>query len=236
MKLLVATVVTATIALAVPSLAQAATLTVDPVLRCYPEESSVFLPGSGFTPNAQVNFSRDGTPLVANPPIVADAAGLVSATLTLPGLLSGQRTLDYLATDTANPANTAQVSLLVTATDVSLRPRRGKPQRLLTIGARGFFGGGKTLWAHVKRTGRPGSRAVRIGRIKGPCKKVRAKRRIFPAGAASGTYRVQFDAFRRYKKQRKYKSTFNVTIFRTVRPGAAASAASAAGQSWRRIG
>lgn len=233
MKFLVATAATLTIALSGTSLAQAATLAADPNRDCYPEATPVFLPGEGFTPNAQVDFTRDGTPLVANPPIVADAAGLVSATLTLPGLLKGQKTLDYVATDTANPLNTASLSLLVTATDVALKPKRGRPERLLTIGARGFFGGGKTLWAHVVRGGR--SRNVKIARIKGPCKKVRAKRRIFPAGAASGSYRVQFDAFKRYRKKREFKSIFNVTIFRTVRPAIASVSATGSASSWIQI-
>lgn len=221
MKLVVAALATATAALAGPSIASAATLAADPDLRCYPEGSHVFLPGEGFTANAQVDFSRDGVPLVPDPPIVADPAGTIGADLTLPGLLKGQQTLDYLATDTANPANTAALSLLVTATDVSLKPERGKPERLLRIGARGFFGGGKSLWAHIKRKGGGRARNARIGRIKGPCKKVKAKRRLFSPGAASGTYRVQFDAFRRYRKKRTYKSLFNVTIFRTVRPNVA---------------
>jgi hypothetical protein len=233
MKLLVATVATVTISLAGASVAQAAVLAADPDLRCYAEASSVLLPGEGFTPNAQVDFTRDGTPLVANPPIVADAAGQVSATLTLPSLLKGQKVREYVATDTANPANVASLSLLVTATDVALKPKRGKPERLLRIGARGFFGGGKTLWAHVVRGGR--ARNVKIGRIKGPCKKVRAKRRIFPAGVASGSYRVQFDAFKRYRKKREFKSTFNVTIFRTVRPAVASSAFAGSGSSWIQI-
>jgi hypothetical protein len=220
MKLVVAALATAA-ALAGPSIASAATLAADPDLRCYPEGSHVFLPGEGFTANAQVDFSRDGVPLVPNPPIMADPAGAIGADLTLPGLLTGQQTLEYLATDTANPANTAALSLLVTATDVSLKPERGKPERLLRIGARGFFGGGKSLWAHIKRKGGGRARNARIGRIKGPCKKVKAKRRLFSPGAASGTYRVQFDAFRRYRKKRTYKSLFNVTIFRTVRPNVA---------------
>ena len=235
MKFLVATVAAVTTILAGASLAHAATLAADPDLRCYPEATPVFLPGEGFTPNAQVNFTRDGTPLVANPPIVADAAGQVSATLTLPGLLKGQQTLNYVATDTANPANIASLSLLVTATDVALKPKRGKPERLLTIGARGFFGGGKTLWAHVKR-GKGSARNVKIGPIKGPCKKVKAKRRIFPAGAAAGSYRVQFDAFKRYRKKREFKSIFNVTIFRTVRPAIASLSATGSTSSWIQVG
>jgi hypothetical protein len=222
MKPTVAALATAVVALAAPSLAQAATLVAEPDLACYPEGYSPDLLGEGFTPNAQVNFSRDGMPLVADPPIVANPAGQITPTLTLPGLTSGQRTLNYVATDTANPANIAELSLPVTAVDVSLKPKRGKPERVLKIGARGFFGGGKTLWAHVKRKGSRGARNVRIGRIKGPCKKVKAKRRIFPAGAASGHYTVQFDAFRRYRKRREYKSTFSVTIFRRVVPAAAA--------------
>lgn len=234
MKFIVATVATVTLAIAGPSLAHAATLTADPDLDCYPAGSQLFLPGGGFTPNAQVDFTRNGAPIPVNPPIVADPAGQVSVDLTLGGLLKGQQTVSYVATDTANTANTASLSLVVTATDVTLKPRRGKPQRLLTIGARGFFGGGKTLWAHIKR-GRGAARNVKVGRITGPCKKVRAKKRLFPAGAASGTYRVQFDAFRRYKKSREYKSLFNVTIFRTVRPAIASLGGAASGTSWIQI-
>jgi hypothetical protein len=233
MKLLFATVATLTAALAGSSMAQAATLVADPAMSCYPEGSQVLLLGEGFTPNAPVNFTRDGAALPADPPIMADPAGQLTATLTLPGLLKGQQTLDYVATDTANTANTGALSLLVTATDVALKPEHGKPQRLLTIGARGFFGGGKTLWAHVKR-GRGSARNVKIGRIKGPCKKVKAKKRLFLAGAASGEYRVQFDAFKRYEKKRAFKSTFNVTIFRTFNPAAAASTAGAPSWSWSR--
>ena len=223
MKLVVAALATATAALAGSSLAQAATLAADPDLRCYPENSLVFLPGQGFTPNAQVDFSRDGMPLDADPPIVADAAGLLGADLTLPGLLEGQRTLNYLATDTANPANTGALSLLVTATDVKLEPEKGEPERLLTVRARGFFGGGKWLWAHIVRRGSPRARNIRIGRIKRPCKKVRAKRRLFKPGVASGVYRAQFDAFRRYRKKREYKSLFEVTISGKDEPAVAAA-------------
>jgi hypothetical protein len=230
MKFLVATVATVT-ALGVPSVAQAATLTAEPSLPCYREMESVFLPGAGFTPNAQVNFSRDGAALQADPPIVADAAGGVSATLTLPGLLSGERTLSYLATDGSNPANTAQLDLLVTATKVSLSPRQGEPERVLKMRARGFFGGGKNLWAHVVRGGRRKARNLKIGRIKGACKTVKARRRVFSASAPSGAYRVQFDAFKRYRKNREVKDVYNVTITRTVRPAAAAAV-----PTWRRIG
>jgi hypothetical protein len=230
MKLFVAAVATVTAALAAPALASAATLAVDPARPCYREQERVFLPGTGFTPNAAVDFSRDGTSIGSIP---ADASGSLTGELVLPGLVSGQDSLTYRATDTTNPANFAEVTMLVTATDVNVRPKNGRPNRLVTITARGFFGGG-SLWAHVTRAGRgataSAARNVRIGRIKGACKKARAKRRLFAAGAAPGTYRVQFDTFRRYKANRAIEIEFIVTIFRTVRPSA-----SAATTTWTRV-
>jgi len=197
------------------SAAAQATLTVDDAEPCYREQSSVNLIGSGFTQNGQVVFTRDGTPI--GNPIVTSAAGELFPRLILPGLVSGQKRLTYVATDQANPALTAQVSLLVTATDVGLRPEGGAPHRLLTINARGFFGG-TTLYAHVVRAARrPGSaRNMRIGRIRGSCKQVEARKRLFSRGTAPGKYRVQFDTFRRFKSKREIETEFVVTVFRTA--------------------
>jgi hypothetical protein len=192
-----------------------ASLSVDEVAPCYREQSTVHLVGGGFTQNGQVVFTRDGTPI--GNPIVASAAGELFPQLILPGLVSGQKRLTYVATDQTNPTLSAQVSLLVTATDVGLRPEGGAPHRLLTINARGFFGG-STLYAHVVRRGRnPGrARNLRIGRVRGSCKQVEARRRLFSKGTAPGKYRVQFDTFRRFKSKREIESEFIVTVFRTA--------------------
>jgi hypothetical protein len=203
--------------LAIPASASAqATLEVDPVAPCYREQETVRLPGSGFTQNGSVVFTRDTRQI--GQPIVADPSGRVFAQLTLPGLLSGQQQLTYVATDATNPALTAQVSLLVTATDVELAPEGGPPHRLLTITARGFFGDGSTLYAHIVRTGKRGGRArnTRIGRVRGACKTLKAKRRLFFRDTAPGRYRVQFDTFRRYRARRTVKAVFVVTVFRTA--------------------
>lgn len=196
-------------------MAAQASLSVDEVGPCYREQSTVHLVGGGFTQNGQVVFTRDGTPI--GNPIVASAAGELFPQLILPGLVSGQKRLTYVATDQTNPALSAQVSLLVTATDVGLRPEGGAPHRLLTINARGFFGG-STLYAHVVRTGRhPGkARNLRVGRVRGSCKQVEARRRLFSKGTAPGKYRVQFDTFRRYKSKREVETEFIVTVFRTA--------------------
>jgi hypothetical protein len=203
MRPLTAAAAIASAALAAPAAASGATLAVEPVQPCYREQQRVFLAAQGYTPNGFVDFTRDGR-LVER--LQADPSGSISGNLTLPGLLTGQRRLTYVATDVADPSRTAQVSLLGTATDVSVKPVSGAPDRLLTIKGRGFFGG-RTLWAHVTRIGRRGgasatARTVRIGAVEGGCRKVRASRRLFRRSVAPGRYRVQFDTFRRYRSAR----------------------------------
>jgi hypothetical protein len=218
------------VALAAPAGAAAqASLEVDPLEACYRERSRVFLPGTGFSPGGPVVFTRDARQI--GEPITADASGQVFAQLRLPGLLSGQQQLTYVATDSGNPALTAEVSLLVTATDVGLEPERGAAHRLLTIRARGFFGESGRVFAHVVRAGkRPGkARNMRIGRVTGSCRVLTAKRRLFSRDAKPGRYRVQFDTFRGYRAGRSVKAVFVVTVF----PTAGTARASALSQpSW----
>lgn len=216
MRQIRAAVAIASVALAAPATASAATLAVDPVRPCYLEQDRVFLLAEGYTPNGMVDFTRDGN-LVESVP--TDAVGTFQGNLRLPGLIMGQRPLTYVATDQADPARTAQVSLLTTAVDVRVSPKAGPPNRLLRIRARGFRGG-STLWAHVRRVKRRGggpvrTRTVRIGRVRGPCWTANVRKRLFRRGTAGGRYRVQFDTFRRYKPNRQieYDDLF-VTITR----------------------
>jgi hypothetical protein len=203
MKPFLAAAAIAGVAIAAPAGASAASLAVDPVWDCYRERQMVSLPGTGFTPNAMVDISRDGRSLGKLP---ADGVGSFQGNLALPGLARGRRRLTYVAKDQSNPEITAQVTVLVTATDVVVTPRRGAPNRRLRIRARGFFGG-ETVWAHIRREhgGRRRSlvRTVKVGRVKGACRRVKARKRLFRASTAPGTYSVQFDTFRRYRDKRR---------------------------------
>jgi len=206
----------AAVSLAAPAVTAAqASLAVDEVGPCYREQSTVHLIGDGFTQGGNVLLTRDG--ITIGKPLAANAAGQWLPTLQLPGLVAGQSRLTYVATDQTNPTLTAQVTLLVTATDVSLRPEGGAPHRLLRINARGFFGG-RTLYAHVVRSGRKAGRPrnMRIGRIRGACKQVEARKRLFTRDTAPGKYRVQFDTFRRFKSKRDIKTEFIVTVYRSA--------------------
>jgi hypothetical protein len=219
MRALAATATAVAIALGAPAGASAATLAVDPVSPCYREQDTVFLSAQGYTPSGVVDFTRDGR-LIRQ--LTADASGAISANLTLLDLLSGQRGVTYVATDAGNPAITAQVNLLVTATDVTVGPDNGPANRVMTIKGRGFFGG-RTLWAHIVRLGRgaraSAARTVRIGPVRGACKRVNARKRLFRRGTATGRYRVQFDTFRRYRANRAIEyDELIVTITRASGP------------------
>ena len=197
-------------ALAAPAAADAALLGAAPQKDCYRAGERVTLTGSAYTPNQGVAIASDGQPLGNS---IADAAGNFAGTLRV-GVPSGEKVKTYTATDQANTANTASVQLRVSALTVNLRPKRGKPSRRFRIGARGFTTG-KTLYAHVVRKGF--RRNIRIGRLKGPCHKVSARRRLFPPGIATGLYRVQFDSKRRYSKSTKVKVVRGFQVRRQIR-------------------
>jgi hypothetical protein len=220
MKLSLIVLTTAIAAVALPAAASAAELKVDPPQDCYGSGETVSLLGSGFTPGraSGVSVTKDGEPLGT---LTTDAVGSFNGTLRI-GQRNGRRTRTYTATDTSNPTLTASTQITVSEVDVRLRPRSGAPGRRLTIGAVGFTQG-ETLWAHVVR-GRS-VRHLRIGKLKGACHRLRARRRLLRRGTALGTYVVQFDAFRRYKPRRAQSVGFTITVRRAVPPSAASATA-----------
>ena len=199
-------VVAAGAALAAPAAAQAATLTASPLKPCYRAGETVGLTGSGYTPGGGVQINSDGR-VVGN--TTADSAGNFGGSLRL-GVPSGERLKTYSAVDTSNTANQAAVRLRVSRLLVTVRPQRGAPGSLLRIGARGFTTG-RTLYAHVVR-GRY-RRNVRIGRLRGACRRLSSRRRIFSRRTRPGTYVVQFDTRRTYSSATAVRYRFSVPIF-----------------------
>jgi hypothetical protein len=185
--------------------AQAATLAVAGDKTCYRLGDALIVSGTGFTPGAPVSFTLDNQDLGS---LTADAAGNISAPLTI-GTLQGIRTRTLIATDAANPATVASAQFLGSALSVTVRPRTGTAGRKLRIGAAGFTTG-KRLYAHVLR--KRYRRNVFIGRLKGPCRTLKARRGVLPAGLSAGQYTVQFDTKRRYSKKTKVWVRFSVTV------------------------
>lgn len=217
--------------LAAPAQGQAASLTADK--PCYGGRDTLVLTGRGFTPQAPAalsvnvrgaNFSLGDRR--------ADAAGVFQyISRTPPVTLTARRTDVFSAIDHANPANRAHAPVLLSRVAVRI-PLRGTSLRRIRIRATGFTTG-RVLYAHVRRRGR--GRNVRVGRLRGPCRSLNVRRRLFRRLRA-GTYRVQFDVARRYRRARRQRRVFRVTLFRRPRASAAsAGSAASVGERWERV-
>jgi hypothetical protein len=214
----------ALLSLAAPAAAGAASMGVAPQRPCYRSGQHLFFAGTGFSPTGGVRIASDGAGIGSLP---TDQQGAFAGVLT-PALRAGERVKSYTATDQANPAITASLPLRVSALDVKVRPRSGRPGRKVRLRARGFTNS-KTLYSHVVR-GRY-RRTVRVGSLKGACHTKRARKRVFSRGTSTGSYIVQFDGRRKYRKKTRVKVRFRVFVFRAGRHGRA----SAAQTSWLRL-
>ena len=205
------------VALSAPAAAEAASVgLLKPQKACYRSGELVGVGGSGYTPNAGITITSDGTPLSSGP--TADAAGNFVGQPPGNGLRvvnrSGEKVKTYAFIDQSNTSNAASLQLRVSAFGVSLRPRNGPPTRRFRIRARGFTTGSR-LYAHVVR-GRY-RRTVGLGRLKGACHSLRTRRRIFAGGLSVGIYTVQFDPRRRYSRRTKVKIRRRFQIFHRFR-------------------
>ena len=228
-RLAAATVMAA--AAVAPAAAQAPppTLSDNTGKRCYGTSDQFRLAGSGFTPGGNVVLTQDGRTFAratASPP-----AGTFAGTVRLPTIRRGKTSTTYTATDQSNPALVANLALRVSATTVVIRPANARPTARRRITARGFTAG-STLYMHVAR-GRS-VRTVRIGRLRGACRNVTGRKALFGKRYKVGTYRVQFDAFRRYRSTRPQKVVFPLTVRRVFRPAAAGAARAVVAGSGRR--
>jgi hypothetical protein len=222
-----ATTLLAAAVLAAPGAAAAATLKLRPVQACYGTADRVSLVGAGFTPSRSVNVLRDGKILNRRngkiKPIVIDGAGRFAVVATVPDLTRAVQTSTYSAIDRANRANRASLRVRLSDLAVTIKPDDAATDRPRRIRARGFTVRGKTLYGHVVRKGT--RRTFRVGRLEGGCKTASAVRRLFGKNATRGTYRVQFDTFKKYKPTRAQRIRFSITIRRVTRSAAAGVAA-----------
>jgi hypothetical protein len=193
---------------AAPSAAQAASLTTQPAKPCYRSGESVSFVGSGFTPSSNANLTRDGT-FISSIPI--DSTGQFNATLQKLDQDRGAQIRTYTATDASNTTLSASVPVTVSAVAVLLSPGTGSVSRRFRIRARGFTTG-PTLWAHIVHLG--SARNVKIGALNGACHNLRTRRRLLPRNARFGRHRIQFDTFRRYRRDRPVKIAYTISVVR----------------------
>jgi hypothetical protein len=211
--------------LVLPCSALGATIGLAPKKPCYRSGEQIFIGGSGYTANTPAEITLDHKSLGQT---VANAQGMIFGVLSL-GLVSGERNRLLAATDGANAANFATLTLHASGVAVNVRPRRAGPGRAVRITARGYTSS-KRLYAHIRRG--HFHRNAAVGRLKGACHKLSRRARLFPPGTRTGVYSVQFDGKRRYSKKTTPRILYRVTIFRTL---VRRSSASTPSESWVRL-
>jgi hypothetical protein len=226
-------------ALAAPAAASAATLRAEPAKPCYragiprvdppgparaqakdPNGESVRLVGSAFTPllpGSGVLITRRGREVGS---AATDANGGFAGVLEL-FRSRGEGDRVYVASERANPAQSASARIRVSAVRVLVDRNRSPVGRRLLVRARGFTTG-RTLYVHIARGRRV--RSVRIGSLKRVCHSLSARRRLFDPRTKTGTYKLQFDTSRSFSRSTPVRVRYTVRVYRERRPSAATAA------------
>jgi hypothetical protein len=203
--------------------AQAQSVAISPAKACYLSGDTISFSGSGYTAGGAVEVTLDSSSLGQ---LTADAAGNVAGEIRL-GTMRGVRSHALTATDTTNPALVASASFFGTLLRVDVRPAEARAGRRLRISGAGFVSphdgslAGRSVFMHVRGPGGYKSDG-RVGALKAPCGAFKVRRRIVPAGADSGRYRVQFDGARRFSRKTKPRFRGVMTVSTTA-AGASAS-------------
>ena len=140
----------ATAVCAVPASAGAATLA--PGKPCFGDGDPITLGGTGFTPGAPVTVAADGRQF--NGALTSTATGTIAGRLLPFSLVAGKtQNSVFTATDTANPANIGQTTVVRARLRVTVTPANASPRSTRRFRATGFTAG-TTLYRHITRAGR----------------------------------------------------------------------------------
>lgn len=207
-----------------PAAADAATLS--PTKKCVADGDDLVLQGAGFTPNGAVQLEGNGQRFrpTSGRPLMADPMGAFGVSLRFPFETKARRVDAFRAVDTANPANIGSAVVKHVTPTVKVTPKNAKASAVRRIRASGFTAG-TTLYGHRIRGKRIAN--YQVGKLTGQCRSLDLKRRLLPRGIKAGTYRLQFDIFRKYRASRVQRFRFRVKVVpAAVRKSAALPVAS----------
>lgn len=203
---------------ATPAAADAATIQLN--RSCYLTGGVVGVSGSGFAPNAPVTITQNETQIGT---AQADALGSFQGSYSAPEVSESERQTDIEVSAT-DGVTTASTDGKVSAFNADFSPSSGNPRTLkVNFKADGFnLLGGKasTIYLHyVMPGGKKVKKTKRLGKARGKCGELKTrKQKLFPFSAKRGTWRLQWDTRKKYKKCTK-NATFlcfvrEVKIFR----------------------
>jgi hypothetical protein len=204
-------------AAAAPAAASAAQVQTD--RGCYQDNTgTVAVSGNGFDPGQPYSVSLDGKTLSTGGD-TTDAAGGINGSFEVPQL-DGDAVHAYTLTVTQG-ANTATTTFSVTPFLADFTPGSGNPKTLrvrFKIFGFGLVSPHPNVYLHYVRPNGKVKRTIRLGKAQGDCGQIprTSKKKLFPFHAERGTWRLQFDTHKRYRKGKTGVSflyyTINVTI------------------------
>jgi hypothetical protein len=212
MKVPFAAALAATAALAAPAAADAATLA--PQGACFVSGQPIPLVGTQWVPGRPVSITGG-----ASGAATSDAAGNFATSVAAPFVRTiAPQTVTVTATDPANPTITVAAAFPVIRDVVlSNAPVSGRPRQKTTWRFAGFPPG-RTIYGHYRVGGRT-VKNYRFGRATGPCGTLTVRARRVPVAASrlrTGTWRLQLDNRRTYRRTASPRRVVRFRIFRTL--------------------
>jgi hypothetical protein len=203
-------VVAIALALVLPAAAHAASLTASK--SCYPNGSKAQLVGTGFAPESPMEFTVNGRRLPAD--VTSDEAGDVEVVYTPPATRT-ERRLVIRATDSEG-TSAAKTIFVTRRMRVTADPTRAPNVSTWRAVFRLFGFGRGTAYVHYVNPDREFKKTVRLGRLRGPCGRLRTRRRrVLPfRDPQYGYWRLQFDTRKRYSRRTQRKRVIPVRVYR----------------------
>ena len=170
---------------------------------CYLQGSPVGVTATGFAPNAQVTVRRGDTVLGTT---TADASGAVEARFDAPRLPRG-RSHSSPVISLSDGTNRATTRLPITRLDARFTPSTGDPATMLvrfSVDGFGLLDAQPDVYLHYVAPDGRHRQTVHLGRARGVCGHLRSpvRRRLFPFRARAGTWTLQFDTRKTYRRGR----------------------------------
>ena len=186
--------------LAIPAVAQAATIAVPPCARVDPPQKTIPIQGAGFRPGGFIRVLDAANANNSLGSTTADAAGGFNDLFfspTFPDADTNLMTLNVKAVDDQG-VESLPVPLQVVKITATL-PDRARPTSRVRYRVFGF-GTGRRVYLHIRRGGRTRG-SFRISDAKGPCGIATRRMRYMPLRRwSTGTYDYYFQHTRRYDR------------------------------------
>ncbi|MEA2180765.1 MAG: hypothetical protein QOG77_4062 [Solirubrobacteraceae bacterium] len=170
---------------------------------CYLEGARVGVSATGFAPRSTVTVRRDGTTIgTAN----ADDVGAVQARFDAPQLPEGRREASPVL-ELSDGTTSAFARLPITRFHASFAPSTGDPATMLVrfdVDGFGLLDAQPDVYVHYVGPSGVLRETVNLGRSRGVCGHLRTTslRRLFPFRARAGTWTLQFDTRKTYRRGR----------------------------------